>query len=172
MAADSTEMVWGNKKAGADNDMEPVHGSRLCIHDRKDRTRGKPPLSNIDSVYHIPVCPVWCTYIRQKKMPVIIRHLFYTFTSITWPAVGCWDGSIFTVSSAAAWAFCMTVFVNAIFTFCARDAWCIAIDNAGISIASTPPYSFISAACSDYEESRRFLFTAHSKSAAAHTPTV
>ena len=58
MAADSTEMVWGNKKAVADNDMAPVLGSRLCIHDRKDRTRGKPPLSNIDSVYHIPVCPV------------------------------------------------------------------------------------------------------------------
>lgn len=44
MAADSTEMVWGNKKAAADNDMAPVHGSRLCIHDRKDRTREKPPL--------------------------------------------------------------------------------------------------------------------------------
>ncbi|OIK22620.1 hypothetical protein BKP66_03325 [Bacillus amyloliquefaciens] len=44
MAADSTEMVWENKKADADNDMAPVLGSRLCIHDRKDRTREKPPL--------------------------------------------------------------------------------------------------------------------------------
>ncbi len=43
MAADSTEMVWGNKKAGADNDMAPVLGSRLCIHDRKDRTRENLP---------------------------------------------------------------------------------------------------------------------------------
>lgn len=37
------DMVWGNNKAAADNDMAPVRGSRLCLHDRKDRTRGKPP---------------------------------------------------------------------------------------------------------------------------------
>ncbi len=37
------DMVWGNNKAAADNDMAPVRGSQLCIHDRKDRTRGKPP---------------------------------------------------------------------------------------------------------------------------------
>lgn len=132
------DTVWGNNKAAADNDMAPVRGSRLCIHDRKDRTRGKPPFQMFGSVYLIPVCPVWCTYNGQKKRRRLSSGIFfYTFTSIECPAVGCWDGSIFTVSSAAACACCMTVFVKAIFTFCARDAWCIAIDNAGISIAST-----------------------------------
>lgn len=50
------DMVWGNNKAAADNDMAPVRGSRLCIHDRKDRTRGKPPFQMFGSVYLIPVC--------------------------------------------------------------------------------------------------------------------
>ncbi len=61
------DTVWGNNKAAADNDMAPVRGSRLCIHDRKDRTRGKPPFQMFGSVYLIPVCPVWCTYNGQKK---------------------------------------------------------------------------------------------------------
>ncbi len=84
-------------------------------------------------------CMPGMVYVQRakKRRRLSSGIFFYTFTSIECPAVGCWDGSIFTVSSAAACACCMTVFVKAIFTFCARDAWCIAIDNAGISIAST-----------------------------------
>ncbi len=115
------DMVWGNNKAAADNDMAPVRGSRLCIH-RKDRTRGKPPFQMLVPFTLFLYARYGVCTMGKKKTPVIIRHLFYTFTSIECPAVGCWDGSIFTVSSAAVCACCRTVFVKAIFTFCARDA--------------------------------------------------
>ncbi len=131
------DMVWGNNKAAADNDMAPVRGSRLCLHGRKDRTRGKPPFQMLVPFTLFLYARYGVRTTGKKRRRLSSGIFFYTFTSIECPAVGCWDGSIFTVSSAAACACCMTVFVKAIFTFCARDAWCIAIDNAGISIAST-----------------------------------
>ncbi len=79
MAAGSTEMVWGNKKAAADNDTAPVRGSRLCIHDKKDRTRGKPPLKELFRLPYSCIPGMVCVLRAEKKMPVIIRHLFLHF---------------------------------------------------------------------------------------------
>ena len=57
-------------------------------------------------------CMPGTVYVQWAKDAGYHPASFYTFTSIEWPAVGCWDGSIFTVSSAAACACCMTVLLK------------------------------------------------------------
>ncbi len=78
-AADSMDMVLGNNKAAADNDMAPVRGSRLCIHDRKDRTRGKPPFQMLVPFTLFLYARYGVRTTGKKKTPVIIRHLFLHF---------------------------------------------------------------------------------------------
>ncbi|PAE77902.1 hypothetical protein CHH82_01730, partial [Bacillus velezensis] len=65
--------------AAADNDMAPVRGSRLCIHDRKDRTRGKPPFQMLVPFTLFLYARYGVCTMGKKKTPVIIRHLFLHF---------------------------------------------------------------------------------------------
>ncbi|MFT3655102.1 hypothetical protein DALLNEIH_01522 [Bacillus sp. B01(2024)] len=73
------DMVWGNNKAAADNDTAPARGSRLCTHDQKDRTRGKPPLKELFRLPYSCMPGMVCVLRAEKKTPVIIRHLFLHF---------------------------------------------------------------------------------------------